>query len=52
MALEAAYVPDWASKLAEREAQRAVLYATLELNGFPRWIDDLAARVRRWYGKS
>ena len=43
-ALEAAYVPDWASNLTEVEAHRAALYATLELNGFPRWIDDLAAR--------
>jgi hypothetical protein len=44
VALEASYVPGWASKLTNSEAHRAALYATLELNGFPRWIDDLASR--------
>jgi len=42
--LEAASNPNWVDSLTEAEARRAAGYATLELNGFPRWIDALAAR--------
>jgi hypothetical protein len=41
--LESADNPDWASGLTSDEAQRAAEYATLELNGFPIWISDLAS---------
>ena len=41
--LEAAKDPGWATKLSHEEARRATEFATLELNGFPRWLDDLAA---------
>jgi hypothetical protein len=53
--LDAAEDPQWADELSEAEARRAAEYATLELNGFPRWIDSLAARwpevVREVLGK-
>lgn len=53
--LDAAEDPQWADGLSEIEARRAAEYATLELNGFPRWIDSLAARwpevVREVLGK-
>lgn len=32
----------WAERLSTGEAKLAVGYATLELNGFPRWLSDLA----------
>lgn len=53
--LEAVSDPRWAEGLTEAEARKAAEYATLELNGFPKWIDDLAARwpaaVREILGK-
>jgi hypothetical protein len=33
---------DWAARLSDDEVQLAVKLATLELNGFPDWLDDLA----------
>ena len=41
--LEAANNPGWAAALNEEEAKLATRFATRELNGFPKWIDDLAA---------
>jgi hypothetical protein len=32
----------WAQKLSPEEAQLAVRYAPIELNGFPSWLDSLA----------
>ena len=33
----------WATQLSTREATLAAGFATLELNGFPRWLSELAA---------
>ncbi len=33
----------WANRLTQGEARTAATYATIELNGFPAWLDDLAA---------
>jgi hypothetical protein len=33
----------WAALLSQDEARTAAAYATIELNGFPSWLDDLAA---------
>lgn len=41
--LEAGSNPNWAMRLNEDEAKLATRFATRELNGFPKWIDDLAA---------
>jgi hypothetical protein len=41
--LEASADPRWAEKLTPDEATRAAVLATLELNGFPPWIGQLAA---------
>lgn len=41
--LEANAHPGWASSLCEAEAKLATRFATRELNGFPKWIDELAA---------
>lgn len=41
--IEAERDPDWAEKLEKSEAQRAAQFATRELNGFPIWLNDLAA---------
>lgn len=41
--LEASKDPAWAMKLSDEEARRATEFATLEINGFPRWISDLVA---------
>lgn len=41
--LEAGNNPGWAAALEEEEARLATRFATRELNGFPKWIDDLAA---------
>jgi hypothetical protein len=38
-----AEAPAWAEKLSESEAKLACRYAPLELNGFPSWLDGLAA---------
>jgi hypothetical protein len=40
--LEAATHDHWAEKLTCEEAKLAAGYATLELNGFPSWLSDLA----------
>jgi hypothetical protein len=42
ISLEAKGRLGWAATLSSSEARRAVEYATLELNGFPAWIVDLA----------
>lgn len=41
--LEAGNNPGWATSLNEDEARLATRFATRELNGFPKWIDDLVA---------
>jgi hypothetical protein len=40
--LEARLNPNWAIQLTPDEARRAAAYATLEKNGFPSWISQLA----------
>jgi hypothetical protein len=40
--LEAHGDPGWATRLTPDDARRAVGYATLELNGFPTWLLQLA----------
>lgn len=40
--LEASNNPKWSSGLTDDEAMLATRFATRELNGFPKWIDDLA----------
>jgi len=40
--LEAKRNPHWANQLTSDEALRAAAYATLEINGFPPWILELA----------
>lgn len=42
VSLEAAADSKWAIKLTHQEAARAAIYATIELNGFPGWIKQLA----------
>src|SRR5262249_17298050 len=42
VALEAT-VPGWADRLTPELAERATIYAMLEINGFPRWMADLSA---------
>lgn len=42
LSLEAAGNPRWAAALTDEEAVRAAEYATLEINGFPGWLDGLA----------
>ncbi len=41
--LEAQGDAAWATRLDSTQAERAAAYATLELNGFPRWLAQLAA---------
>jgi hypothetical protein len=43
VSLEAASVERWADQLSTHQATLAAGYATLELNGFPRWLLALAA---------
>ena len=43
VSLEAADLKGWVDKLSPLEATRAAGYATLEINGFPRWLPELAA---------
>lgn len=43
LAVEARSDSLWASRLTSEEARRAVFYATLEINGFPAWIAQIAA---------
>lgn len=33
--------PDWAARLTSEEARIAAAYAPVELNGFPRWLNEL-----------
>ena len=40
--LEAARAPGWAAGLGDDDAARATGYATLELNGLPKWLAELA----------
>jgi hypothetical protein len=40
--LEAGSNPEWAGTLNHEEARLATRFATRELNGFPKWIEDLA----------
>jgi hypothetical protein len=42
ISLEARVEPGWAATLSSEDARRAVEYATLELNGFPTWLTELA----------
>lgn len=41
--LEATRNPDWAKALPDDDAEKATIYATLELNGFPQWMEALVA---------
>ncbi|MCZ7560468.1 MAG: hypothetical protein M5U30_10755 [Burkholderiaceae bacterium] len=41
VSIEAASRPNWASQLTEEQAIRAAEYATLEINGFPDWVEAL-----------
>jgi hypothetical protein len=41
LGLEAAEDPDWALRLSEKEAKRAILHACLSEQGCPDWLDDL-----------
>lgn len=43
LAIESAHDDQWAKRLSSTEAALATIYATLELNAFPRWFDQLAA---------
>lgn len=42
--VEAARDPNWAMKLTSDQATQAIAYAAIEMNAFPAWLDDLAAR--------
>ena len=42
ISIEASSTQGWASKLTMEHAIRAAEYATLEINGYPAWIDSLA----------
>jgi hypothetical protein len=42
ISLEAKNNPGWADTLVAADARRAAAFATLELNGFPAWLVDLA----------
>jgi hypothetical protein len=42
VSIEASRGPDWAQRLLPDDAEKAAIYATLELNGFPDWTADLA----------
>ena len=42
--MEASANANWANGLTPELAERATVYATLELNGFPKWISDLSSR--------
>lgn len=45
VSIEAASRPNWAALLNKEQAIRAAEYATLELNGFPNWLEEL---VEAW----
>lgn len=42
--MEASADANWANGLTPELAERATVYATLELNRFPKWISDLSSR--------
>ncbi len=42
ISLEAAGTPGWVNQLNPELARRATVYATLEMNGFPRWMSDVS----------
>ena len=42
--IEAGEAPDWASRLTEAEAQRAMEHACLSKYGYPDWLDDFVAQ--------
>jgi hypothetical protein len=42
VSLESKIRPHWAERLSADDACRAASYATLEINGFPTWLADLA----------
>ena len=42
VSVEALADPRWAWRLSEAEAHAAAIYATLEINGFPSWMEQLA----------
>lgn len=42
ISLEAASGPHWNKQLTSDDAALAAAYATLEINGFPSWLNDLA----------
>lgn len=44
ISIEAASNPNWTSGLSDAQAELAAIYATLELNGFPTWFDELCIR--------
>ena len=44
VSLEAATSPEWVDRLDPDLARRATAYATLELNGFPKWMSEVSAR--------
>jgi hypothetical protein len=44
VSLEAAGSPNWANQLDAHLAHRATVYATLEINGFPKWMTDVSVR--------
>ena len=43
ISVEARSNPNWAESLSAAEARRAAAYATIEMNGFPVWLTQLAA---------
>lgn len=44
LSIEAANIPHWISTLSDEQAEMAAIYATLELNNFPSWFEDLCAQ--------
>jgi hypothetical protein len=42
ISLEAKATPDWPASLSPEDAAKAAAFATLELNGFPSWLPNLA----------
>lgn len=44
LSIEAAADPNWVSALSDEQTELAAIYATLELNSFPTWFEDLCAQ--------
>ncbi|MHA4868874.1 NACHT domain-containing protein [Duganella sp. PWIR1] len=44
LSIEATTVPHWISTLSDEQTEVAAIYATLELNSFPYWFEDLCAQ--------